>query len=382
MVKRSNEHGQIDKNEFDALHNNNVGQDEPNSFQRAEVEQILQRRIVKGKLPVMTTGHSNNSSTSFASIQSNPFSNVNLVTKPSSTMQLATTPGRFSFGNAAPETSTPAAITTDEERFNNKVNKAFDQFVAEITKYSTRVPDKYCSWEDTIRHFTAYSDLLEEEWRTNNPNSKSSQTIPVPNPTIPTPMTSTTSTTTSSITTPNLFGNFASVPTRSVIPPVSFGTSSSTTDMSAIINNNNNNNEDEETVNEENDPNDAIRRQDDPDWKDVGEYEKISFYHYDDHKEFQRFCMGILRLQHHVSNPNDARMVLRDNSGIKVHLCMRITKEMNFVLSNKTSSKGKQIGQIFFVGLHTVERGSEPFAIKTDTPTATALHAKLEELSK
>jgi hypothetical protein len=295
------------------------------------------------------------------SLTTNSFSTSSAATT------MTTTPGRFSFGPAAPATLTPNALATTalqqvpdhDPHKDTQLKLGYIQIANQCQNDIAKLARHYASnsWKDQVTQFSSYLDRLGNEFQKNQPRPSTTTTAPTSAPPVdesnalslsisqqPSSMSSnlTSTTTTSSLfpsystastnttTSTNnnsgtsLFGNL--VPASHPIPSFSFATAATTTnplsvtpvptphDNSQVGGHHHDgddaaDDDDHHVLDVENDPNDRIQRVMDPDWEDVGEYAKVRMYHLADpkvaHSGLVTFRTGcVLRLQRHTHPTN------------------------------------------------------------------------------
>lgn len=131
---------------------------------------------------------------------------------------------------------------------------------------------------------------------------------------------------------------------------------------------------------------DGIHRAVDPDWDDVIEIQGVRAFHLEDPKNtkstsFAAFSAGTVRIQHHKGN-DDNRILMRDKTGIKVQLNMKVTKEMNLEWKAGAPRKGVERGEVSFYGTNKEERGYELIRIQATAEVSKKLHAAMEATTK
>jgi hypothetical protein len=272
---------------------------------------------------------------------------TNSFSTSSAASMTTTTPGRFSFGPAAPATLTPNAVTTTtalqqvpdhDPQKDTELKRGYIQIANQCQDDIAKLARHYASnsWKDQVNQFSSYLDRLGNEFQKNQhrpstttwtaptsaaappvdesnalslsisqqPLSMSSNLISTTTTSSLFPSYSTASTTTTTTATNNnsgtsLFGNL--VPASHPIPSFSFATAAATTnppsvppvptphDNSPVGGHHHHDtaaadDDDHPVLDVENDPNDRIQRVIDPDWEDVGEYAKVRMYHLADPK--------------------------------------------------------------------------------------------------
>ena len=299
------------------------------SFERADSSTLQSRRMVRRDV-----GESSPAPPS----SSNPFANVRLSNAPQST-----SPGTFSFGGAAAAKSAP-----NSNAYTRELAKLHEEHRARIREHTSRNNGNYSgSMTDMILKFLNQVDRLADE---NEPLPEARPDTSIPStmeapplvPAVPLPETSITAT-----------ASLATIP--ETLPEDA-----------------------EDLPKEESTP---VARVVDPDWQDVAEYPKVRIYLDVVGKGFQAKCAGVLRVQQHTSLP-EARIIVRDELGLKVKFGVRIHKGYTFALVEPTATAPgkKQLGSVHFFG--SVEGKMEKIAIKTAYPQAKELHQKLQELAK
>lgn len=327
-------------------------------FQRADETQLRARRIVKTTFtPDKASGTTSNDKSS----NSNPFANIQLISSAKSTT-------RFALDNDLTSQNTQSAITATDA----SIAAAREHLTQQFLKISSQYQNHFIDWTKAIRFYLACQDVLDNASAIQSIRISNEEASVPPHPPIATvaeisktnPFSFTATTTTN-----NMFGNFAPPPVAAPATNV-FGSAATPTPVAS-------NDNDEDVAQATNEPN--IYRDADPDWKDLGEYEKIRFYKTGDDGKFAKYCFGTLRLQQHTSQSNISRMILRSLNGSEVLINIRIDHGMEFKLVSDDPQK--KIGKIYFKGINSIERGSELFIMKCSGIVADQLCAQLKAMA-
>jgi hypothetical protein len=183
-------------------------------------------------------------------------------------------------------------------------------------------------------------------------------------------------------TTMSLGGRTGSTFSFGVVAPSSNTTVASSTNMTTVAKTENENDEEGYTNAEATE--DAVLEQADPDWEDVGVYERIRVYRIENGAWKAFASAGYkLRLQKFKSGDRPLyRMLMRDTIGQKVFLNMTILKELKFQYAEQTNEKKNNVkAKITFTGINDAEKGPEVFMFVTSPTTGKSLHQNLQILA-
>ncbi|KAL7574585.1 hypothetical protein ACA910_015935 [Epithemia clementina (nom. ined.)] len=139
--------------------------------------------------------------------------------------------------------------------------------------------------------------------------------------------------------------------------------------------------------------NDAVRKEKDPDWDEVETFPAVKMYHLEDARNtnsaWKNFAAGPLYIQKHKQQQQQQqqdsqsahRLVMRNSSGTKVLVNMKLFPDMKFLLTTTEPNKQNQwFGILAFCGTNDAERGMESLKLKTDPQSAQALLDKLQSI--
>jgi hypothetical protein len=328
-------------------------------FQRADPSQLRARRVVKTKFTLSSESSTNNNdnvnTSSITGTKQNPFANIQLT--PASTMST--------------QRNHPLTVPADSDIL--AARNALDQAMLKQHQLHPCAPRTRA-----INFYLARHKDLDEEWYRRHPNTTSSIA-----PHVPPPASGVVSTANpfaiaaaATPTNTNPFGNFAPpVPVAAAAPMTNLFGASAATPQPPIGNDN-----DDGAFEEANDPNDETRRDNDPDWRDIVEYEKVQFFRQGDDAVFAKFCYGTLRIQAHTSKPNFSRMILRSLNGSIVLINMLI-ENTTFTLTLSGKPKPKNTGKIVFKGMNSGDSQVRMFAMRCEESVAQRLHAQLTDIT-
>jgi hypothetical protein len=359
--KRSNEYNQMKKEDYEALEDIDSGSHSSGGFERADGVGLQNRRVVRARRPIAPPPAENSSATSV-----NPFASVNLLSNASAAPAFVAVPItfgssgasaqsiKFSFG-AASAASVAVALKPAEKFYPASV-QLVQSYQSEITKLSKPEEFQCSNWSNVVEHYAKYSDFIHEKWKQ---CSSGAATTAAPAPSVPA----------------TNYGSFAKAKTPA--PRQTFAPAAPSPVQGDDA-------DGEADIIHEDDENDKIQPAVDPDWDDIQEFGPVRFYRFNDPKDpnsgWVLFCRGQLRLQKHKTDASKSRIVLRDKSGIKVHVNMLVTTGMKFQLTEKTTKKGVREGLIIFNGVNDTDRGFEGFTVRSNFQTSKDLHAALEKL--
>lgn len=333
-------------------------------FQRADPSQLQARRVVKTKFTLSSESSTNNNNnninaSSITGTNQNPFASIQLT--PASTMST--------------QRNQPLTVPANSDIL--AARNALDQVMLKQHQLLPCAPRTRA-----INFYLARHKDLDEEWYRRHPNTETavsrngnSHNTSSIAPHVPPPASGVVSTANpfaiaaaATPTNTNPFGNFAA-------PMTNLFGASAATPQPPIGNDN-----DDGAFEEANDPNDETRRDNDPDWRDIGEYEKVQFFREGDDAVFAKFCYGTLRIQAHTSKPNFSRMIVRNLNGSKVLINMLI-ENTTYTLTLSGKPKPKNTGKIVFKGINSEDSQMRLFAMRCEESVAQRLHAQLTDIT-
>jgi hypothetical protein len=131
------------------------------------------------------------------------------------------------------------------------------------------------------------------------------------------------------------------------------------------------------------DPADGIQAAVDPNWDDVDDFEPILAYHQKDTKDkdsaFAKFAQGKMRVQRSKDGKSH-RMLMRDKTGLKVLLNMKVSAAMELKWKETGKRRGVDFGELTFYGTNKEERGYELIRLLTPVSVGEPLHTQLQAL--
>lgn len=349
--KRSNDHSQLSKEEFEALEGHHEGENDDQGFLRTTES----RRVVRARRPMIAPPPRSTALSLSTSGSANPFASVSLTTAGSSARSATASP--WSLGTVATATAPKQPLFYSDSA---ELCRAFQSEIESLNMNS----DAQCrSWLPLIRNYAKRNEAILEKWKESTgtataaaaPAAATAAATPAP----------------AAVTD---FGSFAKAP-AAALPKLTFGSPPLQSAAAAVTGGDGD--DAEEVVDDEKD---KIRPAVDADWTDVGEFGPVRFYRFIN-GSWVPFCLGQLRLQTHKINTDKSRMMLRDDSGIKLHINMSIRVDAEYKLSEIHTKKGAHQGQISVSGVNDASRGLEGFILRSNWKTSQGLHAMLQELA-
>jgi hypothetical protein len=129
---------------------------------------------------------------------------------------------------------------------------------------------------------------------------------------------------------------------------------------------------------------DGIQATIDSDWDDVKDFETVQAFHVADPKDkcsvFAKFAQGKIRVQFHKTDKGQHRILMRDKTGLKVLLNMKVTKDMTFEWKTAGTRKNVQFGEVTFYGTNKEERGYELIRLMAPVDVSKNLFEKLKQV--
>jgi hypothetical protein len=428
--KRINESGQISKEEYSALENSigDDGNELDSGISRADDATLKRRKIIRAKRPDDTT------TTTTSDATNNPFANVQLFGKSITQSEKKSHLNAFGFSAAGPAPSasfslggggtiktegfsfkpptiapaaavnskpfsfgSAAAADNNNENNNNKststTTKSWKALNSEILSHLVNEKTSLDDWMRVAWNYVEDARVIAKQQGTLSIPKTTSTTQPpkseamtAPALVTPTPPTSlflvnaTAANNTMSFGGSKTGSNFAfgaSAPSANVMSTTSTSAKTITATTTA------DNDDEEDDTNTESTDKDFVE-QADPDWDDVGVYERIRVYRIEN-GAWKAFASAgnKLRLQKFKSGDRPLyRMLMRDIIGQKVFLNMTILKDLKFQYAEEKNQKTNTVkAKITFTGINDAEKGNEVFMFVTVPTTGKELHQNLEALA-